>query len=133
MPSVYSGVAPRFIIAGGQQNKGSNNLNFQPLGAAAASSTSEAILAVIDVAFEIQRHRVAVGGNGKDAATTFHVRDDTSSVTTVSVAAATTGAFDSGALTVSVASGSQVGFACDTTGSTTGTIAFAEIATCEAE
>lgn len=127
------GVRARFVFGSGQNNKSANNLNFNPIGASGVPDGGENILLAIDFAFEIQRHRCGVTSNSKDATTTFHIRDDASNVTTITVTAASTGRFDSGALTVAVASGSIIGPACDTSGSTTGTIKFTHLVTCEAD
>jgi hypothetical protein len=67
------------------------------------------------------KHRLYV--NTKDGATTAGMRDDAVSIGTVSITAASTAQFDTGAISTAIASGSLVCFIVDTTASTTGNAA----------
>lgn len=72
----------------------------------------------------ITRFTVGVSGNTKNGTTTFDLRDDGSAVTGTStnVSATTNGYFDSGAISQTIASGSEIEFASNTSASSSGTI-----------
>jgi len=61
--------------------------------------------------------------NSKNGATIFQWRDDAATVASVTIGAALTGDFDSGVLSVAVATGSRCNFGIDTTASSGGNIA----------
>ena len=72
--------------------------------------------------FKLIEHECFVRGNTQNATNTFAFRDDGSSVGAITIGSSTTGAVDSGALTVTVASGSLCNFLMDLSGSSSGSI-----------
>ena len=118
------GATDRFLIGGEGVNSSLNaefrQAIFTGAGPTAASDTLAQL--TIDFAFTITRLRNRVRANSKNADSVIAFRDDGSSVASVTIGAAATGEFDSGALTVSVASGSLVNWLIDTTASASGSL-----------
>jgi len=71
---------------------------------------------------ELNRFICIVPANSKDGNTIIGMRDDGVTAGSVTIGGGLTGAFDSGALTVAIASGSDVNFIYDSTASTGGTL-----------
>jgi len=96
------------------------NSNVQTLsqgsGAAAANDITGSLLVI--------RHRLNVSSNDKNASTIMAMIDDTVRIATLTVTATTTGLIDSGALTVTVASGSAISLERDASASASGSIEY---------
>ena len=87
---------------------------------ASASTTESQVQAPIHFAWQLNRVFVNVLINDKNADSLIGIRDDGSTAGSVTITASTTGEFDSGALEVDVASGSDVNWIVDTNSSSSG-------------
>ena len=121
--SAGGGVTPRFILGFNMENTSNTVAGyFAQSGRGAFDTTESQKRVAIDFGFEVNRTRMYVRGNSQDATNTLAFRDDGSSVGAIDIGAGTTGAIDSGALTVTVASGSLCNFLMDLSGSSSGSI-----------
>jgi len=85
-------------------------------------TTTEAERSVeVFTAFDVTRITARVTTNGRSGVQLYGLRDDASTVSSISIPASTTGALDSGALSDSVASGSLCNSVIDLTSAGTGT------------
>jgi len=86
------------------------------------SNTEGDVTLIQDNGFTVIRHRSHVRLNSKNGNTLLSFEDDSIAIGQLTIAAAATGDFDSGALTDVVAAGSEIDFGRDTSASSSGTI-----------
>jgi len=108
-------------------NLTSNGTDFPPLYSwrydnLIAVATEANYQITIDWALTIKRILIRMETNTKNAATVIACRDDGVSVASISIAASTTGEFDTGDITVLILTGSLVNWLIDTSASVSGAI-----------
>lgn len=107
-----------------------NNALYVPInseGSLISSTTEAAVDLTLDFGFTVRRDRAIVVTNTKSADSMLAFRDDGSSVGALTIGAGATGEFDSGALSVAVASGSLCNFLRDTSASGSGSLNYKQI------
>lgn len=116
------GATPKFYVTWTQTGFSTNDIFFCPFNTSSFFSTTEALRNVeIFIDYNVTRVTARVITNTKNGATIVGHRDDGVNAGTLSIPASTTGALDSGALSVSIASGSLVSGIMDTSASSGGT------------
>ena len=117
-------VTPNFIIGTLEihPSYSTNNVRYAGLfteqfASASASVTESQVHGAIHFAFQLNRIFLNVNNNTKDGETIIGIRDDGSTVASVTLAANTTGEFITAALEVDIASGSDVNWIVDSTAS----------------
>jgi len=119
-----------FFSANFQSSTTANGLFFYMINADSADATEANRDAIIDHAMTTDRIRANVNINTKNGATILGWRDDGVTIDSISIAASTTGDFDSGQLSSVVATLSRVDIIIDTSGSSSGAISFTLLSTC---
>jgi len=117
------GGVSRFFFAFGQGTFTANNDFFTGVNMENFFDTTESrVQTEIFIDFDIIRITGAIDVNTKNGATICGFRDDGVTIASVSIAASTTGGFDSGALSTSIASGSLMALLMDTGASSSGSL-----------
>jgi len=117
------GATPRIVFSYTEITRSNNDIRFHAIYSMTSAATSEAARQIeLDFDFTITRVRAEIPANTKNAVTVLSFRDDAAIKGSVDVAASTTGQFDSGAITETVADGSLVNFASDLSASSSGSL-----------
>jgi len=115
------GATPRFVFGSFRLAYTINGERFQAFFSQTLSITESGIIIPVNFNFDLTRTQINVQVNTKNGITTYGFRDDAVTIGSVAIAASTTGVFDSGAISTSVASGSECCFLLDTSASSSGT------------
>ena len=128
-----AGSTPLFMLAcqcEGASNRESRFLNFFANYTTMGSTTENENEFTMNTAFTIIRNQANFETNTMNAAVTLSFRDDSSSLATLTITAATTGQFDSGAVDLDIAAGSDCCFNRDASGTSSGTHTFINMVSC---
>ena len=128
-----AGSTPLFMLAcqcEGASNRESRFLNFFANYTTMGSTTENENEFTMNTTFTIIRNQANFPTNTMNAAVTLSFRDDSSSLATLTITAATTGQFDSGAVDLDIAAGSDCCFNRDASGTSSGTHTFINMVSC---
>jgi len=114
-----------FLIGAAMTSNGTHSNDYHPIFVTQSWSTIRTERSqIITFAFTLTRLRLKIRINTSNGATPVSFNEDNVDLGTITVPASATGAFDSGALTDSVAAGSDISIHRDTTSSSAGTFQF---------
>jgi len=117
-----SGGGGFFIVSSSFVASTSDSVRTMGFGASVGQSTESVVQYIITDAFTLVRFGIGIQINTKNGATVCAFRDDGADSTDLTIAASTTGFFDSGVLSIAIAAGSGCNFDRDTTASSSGTL-----------
>jgi len=108
--STAAAVTPRFMIHNTVRNTNNSTTRFGAVYDDTVGGSETGVDQTINFAYEVNRMTANVPENAKTSDQTVGFRDDGADAGTVVITGSATGEFDSGALTIAVASGSAVNF-----------------------